>query len=205
MIDVKIPIDRIELVTRIALFQVGDENLRPFVINVGLQCKLQSDDVIPAECETCLARRNQREESTTERFLAAVTGEPAKITRSVGVGECLVIENPPDPQQFREIGVCTEKWIEVIKASKQTDTEDFAFKDTESPRVADLFPQPSLSAFEPEPDRVVLERRSSLRRSMGALPASPFINRKSSGVAVGPGSPSTSRKSTLAQVWSLRH
>merc|ERR1719357_1097419 len=126
-----------------AVCQVGDENLRPFVINVGLQCKLQSDDVIPAECETCLARRNQREESTTERFLAAVTGEPAKITRSVGVGDCLVIENPPDPQQFREIGVCTEKWIEVIKASKQTDTEDFAFKDTESPRVADLVFEPS--------------------------------------------------------------
>ena len=30
--------------------------------------------------------------------------------------------------RFRTVGVCTEKWVEVIRASKQTDTEDFAFK-----------------------------------------------------------------------------
>ena len=57
------------------------------------------------------------------------------------------------PTKFREIGISTEKWVEVIKASKQTDTEDFAFKDTESPRVADM-------VFEPSPERVILERRS---------------------------------------------
>ena len=88
-----------------------------------------------------------------------------------------VIEEPSEPSKFREIGICTEKWVEVIKASKQTDTEDFAFKvknqqikvnkqlkckqnfafkDTESPRVADM-------VFEPSPERVVMERRSSLR------------------------------------------
>ena len=39
-----------------------------------------------------------------------------------------VIEDPTEPSKFREIGICTEKWVEVIKASKQTDTEDFAFK-----------------------------------------------------------------------------
>ena len=64
-----------------------------------------------------------------------------------------VIEDPVGPTKFREIGISTEKWVEVIKASKQTDTEDFAFKDTESPRVADM-------VFEPSPERVILERRS---------------------------------------------
>ena len=168
--------------------QVGDENLRPFVITVGLQCKI-AEDQIP-ECATCLAR-TAAEESTTDRFLAAVGAADAlKSTKSIGVGECKVIEDPPDPTQYREIGVCTEKWVEVIKASKQTDTEDFAYKDTESPRVADMFPEP---AFEPEPDRIVLERRSSLRRSMGALPASPYFNRKASS-SPSPSSPAGSRK-----------
>merc|ERR1719450_427027 len=111
------------------------------------------------------------------------------LMRTVGVGECKVIEDPKEPSKFKTVGVCTEKWVEVIKASKQTDTEDFAFKDTESPRVADMvFPEPL------EPDRVVLERRSSLRRSMGALPAtSPFQQRRSS-----TNSPVSSRKSSAA-------
>ena len=167
--------------------QVGDEHLKPFVITVGLQCKIEEDHI--PECATCLARLSAKEETTKDRFLAAVAGPEPVPTRSIGVGECKVIEDPTGPIKFKDVGVCTEKWVEVIKASKQTDTEDFAFKDTESPRVADMvFPEPL------EPDRIVLERRSSLRRSMGALPASsPFQQRKSSS-----NSPVSSRKSSAA-------
>jgi hypothetical protein len=160
--------------------QVGDENLRPFVIAVGLQCKL---DEQPTVCVSCQLREQQAaENNTTERFLAAVGGTiQALPMRSIGVGECKVIEDPPDPTAFRHIGVCTEKWVEVIKASKQTDTEDFAFKDTESPRVADM-------VFEPSPERVVLQRRSSLRKSTTTSPStsrrasmnSPLAARKNS-------------------------
>merc|ERR1719411_1979530 len=105
------------------------------------------------------------------------------LMRTVGVGDCKLIEDPPDPTAFRHIGVCTEKWVEVIKASKQTDTEDFAFKDTESPRVADM-------VFEPSPERVVLQRRSSLRKS---TTSSPTPSRRSS-----MNSPLTARKTSTA-------
>lgn len=140
--------------------QVGDENLRPFVISVGLQCKL--DDVMPIVFEANNQGQQQFASSTTsskeslELKSRVLDMSMEKIVRSIGVGECKVIEDPKEPAKFREIGVCTEKWVEVIKASKQTDTEDFAFKDTESPRVADMI-------FEPSPERIVLERRSSLR------------------------------------------
>ncbi len=155
--------------------QVGDDNLKPFVISVGLQCKL--DDVQPIVLD-------QREESPEGFRARSIDPYAEKLVRSIGVGDCKLIEDPAEPQKFREIGVCTEKWVEVIKASKQTDTDDFAFKDTESPRVADLF-------FEPSPERVVLERRSSLRRQ-GA--ESPSFSRKSSSAF----SPGPSRKSSAA-------
>jgi hypothetical protein len=139
--------------------QVGDEeHLRPFVISVGLQCKL--DDIHPIVLE------KNRTESR------AVNPDREKVVRTIGVGECKVIEDRAEPTKFREIGICTEKWVEVIKASKQTDTEDFAFKDTESPRVADM-------VFEPSPERIVLERRSSLRRASQAF-GSPTNSRRSS-------------------------
>ena len=162
--------------------QVGDENLRPFVIAVGLQCKLE--DQHPPVCLVCQQREDEAtEETTTDRFLAAVGASPVStppiMTRTIGVGDCKLVEDPPDPTAFRDIGVCTEKWVEVIKASKQTDTEDFAFKDTESPRVADL-------VFEPSPERVVLQRRSSLRKS---TTNSPTPSRRSS-----TNSPLTTRK-----------
>merc|ERR1719411_1886979 len=105
------------------------------------------------------------------------------LMRTVGVGDCKLIEDPPDPTAFRHIGVCTEKWVEVIKASKQTDTEDFAYKDTESPRVADM-------VFEPSPERVVLQRRSSLRKS---TTSSPSVSRRSS-----TNSPLTTRKGSCS-------
>ena len=139
--------------------QVGDEeHLRPFVISVGLQCKL--DDTQPIVLEKDKTELGRPVDPVRER-----------VVRSVGVGECKVIEEPAEPSRFREIGICTEKWVEVIKASKQTDTEDFAFKDTESPRVADM-------VFEPSPERVVLERRSSLRRNTSL--GSPAGSRRSS-------------------------
>jgi len=148
--------------------QVGEENLRPFVITVGLQCKLEE---LPVVCTTCQQREQEREreETSSERFLAAVGASPTPVTptattRTIGVGECKLVEDPPDPTAFRDIGICTEKWVEVITASKQTDTEDFAFKDTESPRVADM-------VFEPSPERVILQRRSSLRKSTTTSPS----------------------------------
>ena len=165
--------------------QVGEENLRPFVIAVGLQCKLEE---LPVVCATCKLRE-QEAETSSERFLNAVGASPTPAaatttTRSIGVGDCKLIEDPPDPTAFRDIGICTEKWVEVIKASKQTDTEDFAFKDTESPRVADM-------VFEPSPERVVLQRRSSLRKSTTTSPSpsrresmnSPLTTRKGSSAA----------------------
>lgn len=162
--------------------QVGDENLRPFVINVGLQCRLQVDEQqTPKVCLQCQARKEKLEENenTTQRFLKAIESPPPPIiTKSIGVGEYKLVEDDPD-RHFRDIGVCTEKWVEVIKASKQTDTEDFAFKDTESPRVADM-------VFEPSPERVVLQRRSSLRKT-----SSPTGSRRSS-----VNSPLTARKSS---------
>lgn len=153
--------------------QVGDENLRPFVIAVGLQCKLEE---LPVVCAACQQR--EQEEKENQRFYGS---NPPVPTRSVGVGEYKLVEDPPDPTAFRDIGVCTEKWVEVIKASKQTDTEDFAYKDTESPRVADM-------VFEPSPERVVLQRRSSLRKSSANSPTpsrrssmnSPLTTRKTS-------------------------
>ena len=167
--------------------QVGDENLRPFVITVGLQCKLEEQPVV---CATCQMREQEEANatSTADRFLAAVGASPVPAatvtTRTIGVGDCKLIEDPPDPTAFRHIGVCTEKWVEVIKASKQTDTEDFAYKDTESPRVADM-------VFEPSPERVVLQRRSSLRKS---TTSSPSVSRRSS-----TNSPLTTRKASTTQ------
>merc|ERR1719394_2265550 len=107
--------------------QVGLENLRPFVINMGVLCKLEGESV-----------------------------ERKGLMRSIGVGGCRIIEEPKLPNKFRTVGVVTEKWVEVIRASKQTDTEDFAYKDTESPRVADLPVEPAAE----RPDR--RQRLSSL-------------------------------------------
>jgi hypothetical protein len=107
--------------------QVGEENLRPFVISVALQCKMDSDLAV---CQECLNKFNPAmAETTKDRFLHAV-GQASLpvITRSIGVGDCKVIEERRDPARFRDVGICTEKWVEVIKASKQTDTEDFAYK-----------------------------------------------------------------------------
>ena len=166
--------------------------MRPFVIAVGLQCNLEEQQV----CKTCLNREQQEakaaEATTTERFLEAVGASPVPApvtTRTIGVGDCKLIEDPPDPTAFRHIGVCTEKWVEVIKASKQTDTEDFAYKDTESPRVADM-------VFEPSPERVVLQRRSSLRKS---TTSSPSVSRRSS-----TNSPLTTRKASTTQTKSAQ-
>ena len=156
--------------------QVGDENLRPFVINVGLQCKMDEQQPMLFECKNCMG-----DPDNVERRSRSIDPAAEKLVRTIGVGECKIIEDPVGPVKFREIGVCTEKWVEVMKASKQTDTEDFAFKDTESPRVADM-------VFEPSPERIVLERRSSLRRTSAG---SPSFSRKSS-----VNSPVPSRKSS---------
>ena len=154
--------------------QVGDDNLRPFVISVGLQCKLEGDLTVCYECKNQFNPHLQ--ETTTDRFLQAVGASQPVMTRSIGVGECKIIEDSKKAAQFKDVGICTEKWVEVIKASKQTDTEDFAFKDTESPRVADM-------VFEPSPERVVLQRKSSLRKTSSS---SPISSRKSSAASPTP-------------------
>merc|ERR1719422_2460314 len=106
--------------------------------------------------------------------------------RSIGVGGCRIIEEPKLPNKFRTVGVVTEKWVEAIRASKQTDTEDFAYKDTESPRVADL------PVVEPErPDR--RQRLSSLTSPCLRNSMSPSVSRRSS-----TNSPSVSRKGSSA-------
>ena len=153
--------------------QVGHDNLTPFVISVGLQCKLE-DEAKPFMCSQC---KCDNENGPPKNSL------PRPASNTIGVGDCKVIEDPPDPKKFREIGVCTEKWVEVIKASKQTDTEDFAFKDTESPRVADMvFEQ------QPTPEKVLLRRTSSLKKMSSGSPTS---SRRSSA-----NSPLTIRKSS---------
>ncbi len=160
--------------------QVGEENLRPFVISVGLQCKL--DESRPIMVESSEFSEGFGGEGRVQR--RSLDPETEKLVRSVGVGDYKLVEDPVGPIQFRDAAVCTEKWVEVIKASKQTDTEDFAYKDTESPRVADLF------RFEASPERVVLERRSSLRRGQQGT-SSPSMSRRSS-----TNSPIPSRKSS---------
>ena len=161
--------------------QVGDDNLRPFVISVGLQCKLDESHPLVYESHSNLKSQDSGSGESLERKARVMDNSIEKIVRSIGVGDCKIIEDPKEPAKFRDIGICTEKWVEIIKASKQTDTEDFAYKDTESPRVADLF-------FEPSPERIVLERRSSLRRQSAG---SPSLSRKSS-----VNSPIPSRKSS---------
>ncbi len=154
-----------------AMCQVGEENLRPFVISVGLQCKLDDSRPIVVEQDAEDSKVGAgRDEGRVQR--KSIDPATEKLVRSVGVGDYKLVEDLPEPAKFKDAAVCTEKWVEVIMASKQTDTEDFAFKDTESPRVADLF------RFEPSPERVVVERRSSLRRQGDA--SSPSLSRKSS-------------------------
>ena len=150
--------------------QVGNENLTPFVISVGLQCKLDSAEVSCIKCKMESDRQQQQQQQQQQH----ATLRPE--SKTVAVGDCKVIEDPPAPKKFREIGVCTEKWVEVIKASKQTDTEDFAFKDTESPRVADL----PIVQQQPTPDKVLLRRTSSLKKMSTGSQSSPSASRRSS-------------------------
>jgi hypothetical protein len=78
------------------------------------------------------------------------------------VGDHLVFEARSEEQtELRDVGVCTERWVELIKASKQTDTYDLN-GESESERPLPL--------LRPSPDRVVLERRSSLGQMHSASP-----------------------------------
>jgi len=108
------------------------------------------------------------------------------LMKTIGVGDCKVIEEPTGPSMQRNVGVCTEKWVEVIRASKQTDTDDFAFKDTESPRVSDL----ELEVISERPERRS-QRLSSITSACLRKSVSPSVSRRSS-----TNSPSVSRKSS---------
>lgn len=171
--------------------QVGDENLRPFVIDIGVMCSIGPDEsrqnrksVADSWCQITPPQVSKSNAS------CGPTGvERMYMMRTIGVGDCKIIEDPKDPTKHRSIGICTEKWVDVIKASKQTDTEDFAFKDTESPRVADL-------QFDP-PIELPLERRqrlSSLTSPCLRKSMSPSVSRRES-----VNSPSVSRKSSSTQ------
>jgi len=167
--------------------QVGLENLRPFVIDMGVLCKLEgereeSKPMADSWCQVSPAPVSKADAS------CGLTGvERMGLMRSIGVGECRIIEEPKQPNKFRTVGVVTEKWVEVIRASKQTDTEDFAYKDTESPRVADIPVEPQAE----RPDR--RQRLSSLTSPCLRNSMSPSVSRRSS-----TNSPSVSRKSSSA-------
>lgn len=173
-----------------AACQVGLENLRPFVIDVGLMCKLDPEvprpEVVDQTDSWCQVTPKTVEKLDVACGLSSV--ELMNLKRSVGVGECLVIETPKEPSRFRTVGICTEKWVEVIRASKQTDTEDFAFKDTESPRVADIEQQ--LPAMPPASGERH-QRLSSITAACLRKSSSPSVSRRSS-----TNSPSVSRKSS---------
>jgi len=167
--------------------QVGLENLRPFVIDMGVLCKLEGEQeeskpMADSWCQVSPAPISKADAS------CGLTGvERMGLMRSIGVGECRIIEEPKLPNKFRTVGVVTEKWVEVIRASKQTDTEDFAYKDTESPRVADIPVEPQAE----RPDR--RQRLSSLTSPCLRNSMSPSVSRRSS-----TNSPSVSRKSSSA-------
>lgn len=164
--------------------QVGLENLRPFVIDMGVLCKLddRNGDKAMADswCQVSPAPVSKLDAS------CGLTGvERLDLMRSIGVGDCQIIEAPKEPGKFRTVGIVTEKWVEVIRASKQTDTDDFAYKDTESPRVADIPVEPPAE----RPDR--RQRLSSLTSPCLRNSMSPSVSRRSS-----TNSPSVSRKSS---------
>merc|ERR1719430_2378905 len=164
--------------------QVGRENLRPFVLDIGTMCKLEEKEK-PMADSWCQVSPVPVEKQDASCGLSGV--ERMSMMRSVGVGECRIIEEPKEPNKNRTVGVVTEKWVEVIKASKQTDTDDFVYKDTESPRVADMPMAPPVE----RPDR--RQRLSSLTSPCLRKSMSPSVSRRSS-----TNSPSVSRKSSAA-------
>merc|ERR1719369_1833467 len=146
--------------------QVGLENLRPFVIDIGILCKISEDDSDRSNSAVdswCQVSPVPVEKSDASCGLSAV--ERMALMKTIGVGECKVIEDPKEPSKYKTVGVCTEKWVEVIRASKQTDTEDFAYKDTESPRVADIPLEPPIE-FPERRQRLSSLTSPCLRKSM---------------------------------------
>merc|ERR1719430_175500 len=170
--------------------QVGLENLRPFVIDIGILCKIGDESEHLARSRSSVDSWCQVSPVPVEKSDAACglsDVERMGLLRTIGVGECKVIEEPKEPNKLKTVGVCTEKWVEVIRASKQTDTEDFAYKDTESPRVADIPLEPPMEL----PER--RQRLSSLTSPCLRKSMSPSVSRRSS-----TNSPSVSRKSSAA-------
>jgi len=165
--------------------QVGQENLRPFTIDMGVLCKIEDEEEKSIADSWCQVSPVPVKTQDASCGLSSV--DRANLTRTVGVGECRIIEDPKEPNKSRTVGVVTEKWVEVIRASKQTDTEDFAYKDTESPRVADI----PMETITERPDR--RQRLSSLTSPCLRNSMSPSVSRRSS-----TNSPSVSRKSSAA-------
>ena len=166
--------------------QVGLENLKPFVLDVGLQCSIAEAKAV-VECVDSWCQITPTEVAKTSVSCGMSHAERMSMMKTVGSGDCKVIEDPREPSKFRDVGICTEKWVEIIRASKQTDTEDFAFKDTESPRVADMVFEPVERPVERRGSRVSSLSAPYLRKS-----SSPSVSRRSS---LNP-SPSVSRKSS---------
>merc|ERR1719153_860304 len=168
--------------------QVGLENLRPFVIDMGVLCKLEGESVESKPMADSWCQVSPAPISKADASCGLTGVERMGLMRSIGVGECRIIEEPKLPNKFRTVGVVTEKWVEVIRASKQTETEDFAYKDTESPRVADL---PVVEPAAERPDR--RQRLSSLTSPCLRNSMPPSVSRRSS-----TNSPSVSRKGSSA-------
>jgi len=175
--------------------QVGMENLRPFVIDVGVECELGLMSTPRPETSDSWSQVSLARAATREASCGPTGVEPRLGLVSRGVGDCLVVEAPAEPARYRTVGVCTEKWVEVIRASKQTDTEDFKYRDTESPRVADLPWEPPLEPISERRQRLSSLTAPCLRKSMEREHgrASPGVSRRSSTA-----SPSQSRKSSAA-------
>merc|ERR1711962_164937 len=153
---------------------------------MGILCKLEGkDDSKPMADSWCQVSPAPIPKLDASCGLSNV--ERMALLRTVGVGDCRVIEDPKEPNRKKTVGMVTEKWVEVIRASKQTDTEDFAYKDTESPRVADLPVEPAAE----RPHR--RQRLSSLTSPCLRNSMSPSVSRRSS-----TNSPSVSRKGSSA-------
>jgi len=168
--------------------QVGLENLRPFVIDIGISCNLESNvtnspdkTLVDSWCQVAPASPQK-----VDMGCGMSNMDKMNLMKTIGVGECKIIEEPQDPTSTRTVGVGTEKWVEIIRASKQTDTEDFAFKDTESPRVADIIDDYYVERPERKSQRISSLTSACMRKS-----SSPSVSRRSS-----TNSASVSRKSS---------
>merc|ERR1719210_94033 len=93
--------------------QVGLENLRPFVIDIGVMCSLGQEETARQEKRMAdsWCQISPPPVSRSDKACGLSGVERMELMRAVGVGDCKIIEDPRDPTKHRTIGVCTEKWV----------------------------------------------------------------------------------------------